>query len=233
MSSASAYRWKQVRDEVLTRIQKRDWAPGAQIPHEEDLAEEFGCARATVNRALQNLADDGFIERRRRAGTRVAAVPVRHARLAIPIVREEIEQSGKSYGYSLISRADKPVTGLARLQLGLSEGERAIAVHALHLADGQPQIFEERWINPAAVPEARNAPFTEISANEWLVRNAPFSSGTLSFSAAAAGPSQAEFLQTALAAPLFVVERTTSTAEIKVTWVRMSYRPGHSILFDL
>ena len=49
--------WEDIRAEVLRRIRARDWPPGALIPGEEALAEEFGVARATVNRALRDLAE--------------------------------------------------------------------------------------------------------------------------------------------------------------------------------
>lgn len=71
--------FRTIRDEMARRIAERRWLPGALIPGEEALAREFGAARATVNRALQELARAGLIERRRRAGTRVARHPVREA----------------------------------------------------------------------------------------------------------------------------------------------------------
>ena len=52
--------WEGVRDEVLRRIRVREWVPGAVIPGEEALAVEFGVARATVNRALRELAEAGY-----------------------------------------------------------------------------------------------------------------------------------------------------------------------------
>jgi GntR family histidine utilization transcriptional repressor len=88
--------WEDIRAEVLRRIRAREWHPGAQIPTEEDLAAEFGVARATVNRALRELATAGVLERRRKAGTRVAALPVRKATLDIPVIRQEIEARGQA-----------------------------------------------------------------------------------------------------------------------------------------
>ena len=49
--------WQAIRDEVKRRIHARDWKPGEPIPNEAELAEEFGCARATVNRALGTWKD--------------------------------------------------------------------------------------------------------------------------------------------------------------------------------
>jgi len=43
--------------EVRRRIVDREWQQGDRIPDEADLAIDFGAARATVNKALQILAD--------------------------------------------------------------------------------------------------------------------------------------------------------------------------------
>ena len=85
-----------------------DWAPGELMPSEVDLANEFECARATVNRAMRELADEGLIERKRKAGTRVSTSPRRQARFDIPIVRREVEDQGVVYGYELLSSSQSP-----------------------------------------------------------------------------------------------------------------------------
>ena len=95
--------WEGVRAEVLRRIRARDWPPGALIPGEEALAEEFGVARATVNRALTALAEAGVIERKKRAGTRVAELPVRRARLEIPVIRLDVLGRGLAYDFKLLA----------------------------------------------------------------------------------------------------------------------------------
>ena len=46
---------------VLTRIRENIWPPGANLPGEIELAKEFGCARATVNRAMRELVDEGIL----------------------------------------------------------------------------------------------------------------------------------------------------------------------------
>ena len=67
--------WQFVQEDVLARIQNGTWPAGELIPTETELAAEYGCARATVNRALQVLADSGILERRRKVGTRVVVLP--------------------------------------------------------------------------------------------------------------------------------------------------------------
>ncbi|MHB9880641.1 GntR family transcriptional regulator [Pacificimonas sp. ICDLI1SI03] len=44
---------------------------GSRLPTEEELSAQFGVSRITTRRALDELADSGFVERRRRVGTTV------------------------------------------------------------------------------------------------------------------------------------------------------------------
>ena len=83
--------YQDIKALALKRIRNKTWPPGSIMPGEVDLAEEFGCARATVNRAMRELADEGFIDRKRKAGTRIKSSPTRHAKFAIPLIRDEIE----------------------------------------------------------------------------------------------------------------------------------------------
>ncbi|MCY4314378.1 MAG: GntR family transcriptional regulator, partial [Gammaproteobacteria bacterium] len=70
--------WQNIQDMLRRRIIDGTWKPGELIPSEKRLAEEFQCARATVNRALRGLADKGLLDRRRRAGSvlRTETVPL-------------------------------------------------------------------------------------------------------------------------------------------------------------
>ena len=219
--------WQAVHDEVLRRIHDREWTPGAMIPNEAALAREFGCARATVNRALRELAAAGLLDRRRRAGTRVALDPVRKATFEIPVTRLEVEARGARYGHVLIGRETARPPAAIRGKLGLEAGARLLHLRSLHMADGQPHACEDRWINDAAVPAIREVDFETISANEWLVRNAPFTAGEVDFTAAGANAREAELLGVAPGAALFVVERTTWDGATPITAVRLSYRPGY------
>lgn len=206
--------WQDIETEVLRRIRTRDWAPGTAIPHEADLAREFGVARATVNRALQALAEAGWLDRRRKAGTRVAAHPVRKAVLSIPILRAEIEGTGRRYGYRLIRRK---VRG------------SVLEVAALHLADDLPFAHEDRKVNLEVVPEIADVDLESESANAWLVANAPFSNGNFAVGAINARVEIARLMGVDEGTALVVVERTTWDEARWITEVRLTYAAGHRI----
>lgn len=220
--------WEAIRAEVLRRIRARDWPPGALIPGEETLAEEFGVARATVNRALRDLAEAGMIERKKRAGTRVAELPVRRARLEIPVIRLDVTGRGLPYDFKLLADrlSSAPVPMTARL--GLPETAQLRYLETLHLAGGRPFVFESRWLNPAALPDPQ-PDFAAISANEWLVTHVSLVSGDIAFTAEPASPREAEVLGIPQATALLVAERTTQGTDGPVTWVRLAHAPGHRV----
>lgn len=219
--------WQAIHDEVRRRIHAREWQPGEPIPNEVDLAREFGCARATVNRALRALADAGLLDRRRKAGTTVAIHPVRRATLDIPILRLEIENRGQAYSYALLSCDQKHPPADIRAQMQLKADAAMLHVVSLHLADGKAYVYEDRWINIASVPAILDVDLGKQSANEWLVMHAPFTAGDIAFSATGAGKHEAEIFRTSLGDALFVIERMTWNGETAITSVRLTFAPGY------
>lgn len=218
-----------IRQSLLERIQRGEWPLGALIPGEVQLAEEYGCARATVNRALQALAHDGLVIRKRRGGTRVSPLPVRQARLEIPILREQVEATGSRYTHQLTARRRTVPPARVRDTLQLPAAVKALYLETMHLADDRPFAFETRWINADAVPELPDRALEQYSVNEWLVRNVPFSSGNVSFSAVSASATVARALETSPNAALFLVERTTWREAQFITTTKLFYRPGYAL----
>jgi GntR family transcriptional regulator, histidine utilization repressor len=213
--------YKDIRQIVMERITSHEWPMGELIPNEQVLAKEFGVARATVNRAIQEIADAGFVERRRKAGTRVVPRRSRDAVVQIPVVREQIENMGKNYRLALIEKQIMPVTKAAARELSISTGTKAMRIVCLHFAGKAPWQLEERWINLAAVPAARDQDFTSVGPNEWLVREVPYSNAEHTFRAAAASRLQSRHLGLGAGAPVFVIERKTWQGGKTVTWVRL------------
>ena len=224
--------WEDIRAEVLSRIRSKAWPLGTLIPGEEALAQEFGVARATVNRALSELARSGVLERKRKAGTRVAMRPVRRATLEIPVIRQEVERRGQTYAYRLLADAPETPPLPVALRLRLPAGAVLRHLTCLHSADGRPFICEDRWLNPAALG-GQQPDFAAQSANEWLVANMPYNAGDIAFSAAGAGADDAAAFGIDPGTPLFMVERATWTADTAITFVLLAYAPGYRLHMTL
>ena len=229
MNTPTFRNWQSVQDEVLRRIHAREWPPGELIPNEADLAIEFGCARSTVNRALRSLADSGLLDRQRKAGTRVAAQPVAKATLDIAVIRHEVEERGGRYGYQLIER-EIVVPPLSTSGVMKTKANSALLhVRALHFANDGPYAVEDRWINTSVVPDAQGETFEELSANEWLMKHAPYTHGDIAFSAVQATPEEAETLSVPQLSALFAIDRLTWDNASSVTKVRLLFTPGYQL----
>lgn len=218
-----------IKREIIRRINTRVWRPGQMIPGELELAREFGCARSTVNRAMQELARRGLLNRKRKAGTRVALNPVRRATLEVPVIREQIENAGAHYRHQLISRTRTAVPAGFRAAWHTGSRRKMLHMEAIHYADDTPFIYENRWINVAAVPAILEQTFNAISANEWLVQNAPFTHGALTLKACGADAISSQRLGIAGGAAIMLVERTTWTDDVLITRVLLHHRPEHCI----
>ncbi|GAA4914666.1 winged helix-turn-helix domain-containing protein [Streptomonospora salina] len=59
-------------DHVVARVAAGDLVPGARLPAERDLAEEYGVAYMTVRRAMQVLRERGVIVTVHGKGTFIA-----------------------------------------------------------------------------------------------------------------------------------------------------------------
>lgn len=219
--------YREVKADMLEKITLGIWAPGSVIPKEIELAEIYDCARATVNRAMRELAEDGIVERKRKAGTRVRMAPVRQARFEIPVVRKEIESLGREYRYALVRKAVIRAPDWLRARLKLNDGDTVLHLTCMHYADGIPYQFEDRWINLGLLPNAAEMDFTYAGPNEWLVATIPFSDAEISLMAVEANAELAEHLDCSNGDALFQAERSTWWEGKAITFVRLTFRRGH------
>lgn len=215
--------FRDVKREVFKRISTHHWGPGTLLPSEVELAVKFGCSRGTVNRAMQQLSDDGIIERRRKGGSRVKLTPNRQVTFEIPLIRAEIEAKGAEYRYELIKSSVVEAPFWLKARLDLDEGTRVKHIKCLHFADDMPYQFENRWINLKTVPSAENQHFIAMSPNEWLVREVPYTNAEVRFSACCADATIAKLLKIVQTEPIFLAERTTWLADAPVTFVRLYF----------
>lgn len=222
--------WKDVRDRIHAQILDGTYLPGDRLPRDLDIARDLDCARTTVQRAMQDLSDSGLVDRRRKGGTRVRPDPVTRAVIDIPVTRAEVEQAGGTYGYQLIRRAEENAPRAVSVAMDGLGPNTMLHVEALHLADGDPYIYEDRWISGLSAPEIFDVDLARENANEWLVMNKPYDRCDLKLYAVAADRRLAEILETAAGAALLVIERTTWVGGDPITTVKSVTRPGYQLL---
>lgn len=222
--------YRGVKGTLLSRIRTHEWPPGSLLPGEIELAGEFGVARGTVNRALRELTDEGFLERRRKGGTRVRPSPLRAARFQIQLVRSAVEASGAVYGYQLLERRIEAGPENVRDILAASRGKELLHLMCLHTADKKAYQLEERWISLEALPKAREADFSLEGPNEWLVKTVPYTEVEIRIRAFAASGIIARHLGVEEGTALLTTLRSTWLDGRPLTHVRLYFHEGHELI---
>ncbi|WP_293576642.1 UTRA domain-containing protein [Phaeobacter sp.] len=221
--------YRDIKKVVLDRIHGSIWPPDSLLPTETELAEEFSSTRTTVNRALRELAEEGFIERRRKSGTRVLNTPIRKAQFAIPLIRDEITSTGATYRYALVEQQSTVAPDWLAARLSLPPRQEVIHLRCMHFADNTPFQYEVRWIVPDSVPDVNDADFSEVGPNDWLVQKVPFTNLELSLLATKADDTVAAFLDCPIGEPVFTAERTTWLRQTPVTLAKLYFAPGYKL----
>lgn len=215
---------ERIRSDIEARIHAGDWRPGDRIPFEHELVATYGCARATVSKALTTLARSGLIERRRKAGSFVAHPQVHSAVLAVPDLAEIVAARGESYRWSLTSC--RPAEDGTGSDIPLP----ALLVEGVHYGGGEPFALERRLISLDAVPDAAGADFAAQAPGSWLLHHVPWTAARHRIRAVEANRAEASALVVRPRSACLELERTTWRAGQPVTHVRQLFRGDR---FDL
>jgi GntR family histidine utilization transcriptional repressor len=213
-----------IRQDIESRIMSGAWEAGHRLPVEHALMAEYGCSRMTVSKALSALVEQGLLTRNKKGGTRVAAPRLHRAALEIPDIAADIAARGKAHRLGIITRVEREADPRDRELLAMAAG-RVLAITCLHRADDRPFALEERLINLAVVPQARDADFAPGGPGSWLLGHVPWTDARHRITAIAVTRPVAERLGLAVGAACLCVERWTWRTEQRITYVRLTY-PG-------
>jgi GntR family transcriptional regulator len=149
---------KQVEDALRERIRQGHFAPGKQLPPENELAATYGVSRATVRAALANLQREGAVVRRQGAGTYVT-----HAAAYLDSRVEEmwnceamIRALGREPSVGWLEYEESLPDARARQKLRLGPHETVLVIRKVFLADGEPVIHCADYVPRALIEK----PFT-------------------------------------------------------------------------
>jgi GntR family histidine utilization transcriptional repressor len=217
--------YQTVKAAIQRRLMEGGWKPGARLPSERELVQEFGCARMTVHRALRELEVEGLIERRQGSGSYVAELHPLSNVLQVRDIREEIAERGRLHTTRVCSVGrERAGTELAEA-IRLRRGTVVFRCRLVHLEDGVPIQYEDRHVNPALAPDLLQQDFTHVTLDTVLRGQAPLTQSEQVIEAALATPEQAELLDVLPGSPLLVVTRRT-VSQGEVASVARLYHPG-------
>jgi GntR family histidine utilization transcriptional repressor len=222
--------WLQIRRALARPIINGDWAPGTRVPAEMDLSVFFRTSRVTVAKAIQSLANEGLLVRRRKIGTVVSTRAQERPTFEIWDTADLIARAGGAYTYRLLECAFVRDDMDKRALLQVDHKPQVLWMRSLHLSNGAPYQLEERLINIDAAPEITCQPLETVAPTAWLLAHVPWTEAEHVISAGEATPEVAEALGMAVGRACLRIERRTWNGEVPVTYARL-WHPGegHSL----
>lgn len=140
----SSYQYEKIYRDLAEDIRQGTYKPGDQLPTELALAKAWGVSRITSKKALNLLAQQGLVVRRRGLGTFVsksglsslmsrnpgAALPPRgQGKRRIGLIMEDL---GESYALDLFYQMERQADRLGfQICLGISYGDQAVERQAI------------------------------------------------------------------------------------------------------
>jgi GntR family transcriptional regulator len=225
---------RQTRDRVLVLID--ELATGAAIPSERQLSTDLGVSRLTVRAALDELVRDGFLVRRRGAGTFVSEPKIAQE-LTMTSFTEDMERRGLRPKSRTLELGIVPAGAQLGRLLHVSPSERVMVAKRLRLADEETVAIETLHVRESLVP-GLTASDLELHSFYELLRDrygTTVAGGIQTIEPTVTDADESEALGVPLHSPAFLFERVSEGRDGGVIeFVRSIYRGDrYRIVTDL
>ena len=198
------------RAQVLELIERL--GVGSAIPSERQLSADLGVSRLTLRAALDDLAREGYLVRRRGSGTYVQQ-PKISQQLTMTSFSEDMRRRGMAPGSRTLSLTRQHAGARLGRFLHVSPGEEIVVVKRLRLADGVSMAIETLHIPAGIVPGVKpsdlEGSFYELLRVKYGVEIA---SGTQTIEPTVTNEEESSALGVPLHSPAFLFERTSRDA---------------------
>lgn len=125
----------QLKELLLSKIQKGELKPGQQLPTEEDIQQKYEVSRTTVRQALRELELDGRINRYAGRGTFVSEPKVQEGTEAFDLEISELQEQGLQLVWKVIFAEEVPAPEWVAAKLQITPGTKTFCLKRLRIAN--------------------------------------------------------------------------------------------------
>ena len=205
---------------------------GERVPTESELANLFSVSRITSKRALDELAAEGFVERRRGRGTHVTyQYTPRPVQAPLIGMLQEIESMARNSRAIILESEMKAPPGDIRGEMGLNN-EPVLHLRRVRERDGLKFGLYTSWTAGVTMPSDPSIFETTPRLSFFRENGLELSHVTQTITAKLATHSSATALDVAVGSPLLSLTRRSYQqrgAEEKalMDWMEVLYNPDH------
>ena len=234
LSRSSVSRYLQLAMLFRRRIEAGVWGEGSRIPTVDELAAEYGVARATIRQALDQIEADGLIERFRAKGTFVRRGPAERLWCDVEtdwrgLLRSRDEAEIEILGMAAGAMPPMMPEGMGRAAAGYQHLRRR------HSRRGKAFLLADVYLDERWWPEVRAGDLTTKTALS-LVADLPgivIADARQTLTIGSADVEVAERLGMAINAPVAHVSRSAVDAEGVLVLVAHGTYRGDLVRIDV
>ncbi|MFX1681407.1 GntR family transcriptional regulator [Mitsuaria sp. CC2] len=221
---------------LLNEIKSGVYAELGALPKEETLCERFDVSRITVRRALADLAEQGYVERRHGLGTFVRAGVGATAPAPSLGLLEELRHVAAETQVDVLEVGPKVPPAVVAGALGLTSSDKAIHAVRARRIGATPTMLTEAWIAPAHAKGVTATSLKKRALYEILqAQGVQFGRVVQEITAVPADPTRARLLGLSVGMPLLKMVRVMHALdEHVILHISIYLSPDHSrILMDI
>lgn len=143
-----------ITEDLLDKILNETYQVGSLIPKEMDLAIQYEVSRPTVRRAIQSLVNEGYLERKKRVGTKVIRKKIdQDFTQTVTSFNTEMLKKGVLPDTQVISFFKISSTDEVAKALELAEGEDVYKLVRLRYGDEKPIVIVTTYVPSKYFPD--------------------------------------------------------------------------------
>ncbi|WP_025640418.1 GntR family transcriptional regulator [Schnuerera ultunensis] len=142
----------QIRESILKRIVSGELKVGEKLPSEENLAKHFGVSRMTVNKALSDLVDNGYLTRIPGSGTYVSKIRREGSGMTTLGFMESISKKGFKITSKVIFKEIEVPTKDVAEKLNIFLTQHVYHIKRIRSVNNMPIVFQDSYIRKDLCP---------------------------------------------------------------------------------
>jgi GntR family transcriptional regulator len=163
--------YQQLKEILRADIARRELRPGARLPGDHELCEQYGVSRPVVRQALSELQYEGVLDRVKGRGTFVAPQLTSQSLVqSLTGLHADVSAMGRTLLSDVralkVTAADPEVA--ARLEIPV--GTAVVLIERLRFVDGEPWVYTVSHVPAALAPDLVDQDLREQSLYALLER---------------------------------------------------------------
>lgn len=215
--------YRRIKAHIIGKIRSNEWPPGHRIPSENKLVRDLHVSRMTINRAMRELSQEGYLARVQGVGTFVKELPRQSSLLELRNIAEEIQSRGQVHSARIELCCEELADEVLARRMEITAGAPVFHIVLVHNADNVPVQLEDRYVNPQVVPDFMAQNFTRQTPTEYLVKTIPLDELEHRVRAIMASPEQMELLDLPAHEPCLALHRRSWSDNQVVTAAVLVY----------